>query len=263
VHYVVDGGFLLHLLNWPCGSTYGQLAQGCADFVIRKFGHCTVVFDGYCSGPSTKDVSHLRRASKEQPSRDFAFDSDMVVCESKNKFLGNAQNKQRFINLLSSILSEHKVETVCAKGDADCLIVKTALDIAKGNNVAVVGDDTDLLVLLLFHAVPVSGHSVFFTSAKASSAKTMTKVWDVFAVKRSLGENICQLLPSAHALEGCDSTSSLFAVGKSQVLKKANNSTAFREQAAVFSSIKSSKDAIAGAGEKALLPCMVVSLQIL
>ena len=37
VSYVIDGGFLLHLLTWCRGSTYNQIAQSYVDFANRIF----------------------------------------------------------------------------------------------------------------------------------------------------------------------------------------------------------------------------------
>ena len=42
VSYVIDGGFLLHLLTWCRGSTYNQIAQSYVDFANRIFGTGTV-----------------------------------------------------------------------------------------------------------------------------------------------------------------------------------------------------------------------------
>ena len=184
VYYVIDGGLLLHLLTWCRGSTYSQVAQSYTDFVIRMFGKGTVVFDGYGSGPSTKDAAHLRRAARSNVTCDIVFDGDMLVSEPKEKILGNPNNKQRFIDLLSSSLSDHGFDTVHASADADCLIVQTALNLARTRHVVVIGEDTDLIILLLFHATPQ--HSVFFKSTRSSTTKSPIKIWDISAVKDSL-----------------------------------------------------------------------------
>ena len=49
-------------------------------------------------------------------------------------------------------LEEKGFRVVHSNGDADLLIVQTALQIALNKDTVVVGDDTDLLVLLCYHA---------------------------------------------------------------------------------------------------------------
>ena len=61
VHYVLDGGSLLHRLTWGRGVTYNQVLQSYVNFVTRNSGKASVIFYGYTSCPSTKDVTHLRR----------------------------------------------------------------------------------------------------------------------------------------------------------------------------------------------------------
>lgn len=53
-------------------------------------------FDGYASGSSTKDVTHLRR-SKGKSSTDIHFIPDMTLQTRKDLFFANPNNKQRFI----------------------------------------------------------------------------------------------------------------------------------------------------------------------
>jgi len=68
-------------------------------------------------------------------------------------FLANSTNKDNFIQLLMSHLSHEGCKTIQSEGDADTDIVKEALMMAskQQGSVAVVGDDTDLLVFLTHH----------------------------------------------------------------------------------------------------------------
>ena len=123
VHYVLDGGSLLHRLTWGRGVTYNQVVQSYVDFVTRNYGKASVVFDGYTSCPSTKDMTHLRRKTGRKIATDVDFEGDMLVSDTKESFLANETNKQRFIYELSNALQDGGVETHLADGDADCLIV--------------------------------------------------------------------------------------------------------------------------------------------
>ena len=53
--------------------------------------------------------------------------------------------------MLSRFLQEDNCPTYYAEGDADLLIIKTAVESARERNTVLVGDDTDLLVLLCFY----------------------------------------------------------------------------------------------------------------
>ena len=249
VFFVIDGGSLLHQLAWPRGSTYNELAEMYSNFVIRVYGKGIVVFDGYNNGPSTKDMTHLRRTNGCSGGPDICFSGDMLLGDTKQRFLMNSANKQRFIKHLMATFRENGFESVQAPGDADCLIVKTALEKAAKTQTAVVGEDTDLLVLLLFH-VNLEHRNVFFTS---SSKKSGAKVWDIKVVQDAFGARVCQNILFAHAVGGCDTTSSLFTIGKSLPLRKVQKSQVFQECAQIFTTTRSSREEIIAAGEKALV----------
>ena len=61
-HYVLDGGSLLHRIEWQKGSSFSHICQKYVNYIKNSFGsNVTVFFDGYGSEPSTKDMAHLRR----------------------------------------------------------------------------------------------------------------------------------------------------------------------------------------------------------
>ena len=78
---------------------------------------------------------------------DIMFSDAMPVTVSQEKFLANGNNKSRFIAALTSILQNSGYAV--RQAVADTLIVRTAVELSRTQpNVSVVGDDTDLLVLL-------------------------------------------------------------------------------------------------------------------
>ncbi|KAK7487674.1 hypothetical protein BaRGS_00021093 [Batillaria attramentaria] len=85
---------------------------------------------------------------------DIPLDDNTLLFESKDTFLSNPNNKQRFIDKLSKALMENGFHTAHASGDADCLIVQTSPKRARESQVVLTGEDTDLLVLLLHHVTP-------------------------------------------------------------------------------------------------------------
>jgi hypothetical protein len=70
------------------------------------------------------------------------------------------------------------LEQICtvlhAKADADLQIVLAAQQSAESKATAVVGEDTDLLVLLTYH-ISTTDHGVYFYSDKLQQKK----VWDI------------------------------------------------------------------------------------
>ena len=94
VSYIIDGGFLLHLLTWCHGSMYNQIVLSYTDFLIQMYGKGTVIFFGYSCGPTTKDAAYLWRSRRGDVACDISFHGDMLLCEPKEHFLGNENNKQ-------------------------------------------------------------------------------------------------------------------------------------------------------------------------
>ena len=62
------------------------------DYVAKKYGEATVVFDGYGKS-STKDMVHQRRA-KGGAAVAVTFTEDMKLSMKKVNFLANNINKQ-------------------------------------------------------------------------------------------------------------------------------------------------------------------------
>jgi len=157
--YVIDGGSLLHRIPWQKGSTYNKIYQKYTDYVMEHYRQASVVFDGYDSGPSTKDSAHLRRTREQMTEVHFTGSTIMNV--KKDQFLSNTKNKQSFIFVLSRFLQQVGCQVSHAKGDADMLIVQTTIESTSQSNTVLVGDDTDLLVLLCLHTPMNSFHEIF------------------------------------------------------------------------------------------------------
>jgi len=159
--------------------------------------------------------------------------------------------QQRFVDMLSQKLEAAGCHVLQAVGDADVLIANTAVARAAESPTTVVGEDTDLLVLLICHADPES-HTLYMQSDKKKGKKF--RVWDIHWFQRSLRTEMCSLLPFAHAIGGCDTTSHLFGIGKGVPLRQLKNDQNFRKQAYVYSG-EATKEEIHHAGEAAL-PCL-------
>ena len=183
---------------------------------MKKFGVSIVVLDGY-DGTSTKDMTHCRQA-KGKASVTVTFTEDMQLTIKREQFLANKTNKQKFINMLGDHLESNKCKVHHAPGDADLLIVQKAVESATMINTVLVGDNTNLLILLCFHA-SLDSHSIFFRPEPKKTTKN-PRIWDIKAVKEQLGPEVCSHILFLHAVLGCDTTSCLYGIGKGASLKK-------------------------------------------
>ena len=143
----------------------------------------------------------------------------MKVTAKKDAFLANTENKKRFIAMLQRHLLEIGCRTLQAEGDADVLIVKTAVDSAVTHPTVLVGDDTDLLVLLCYHT-KVDGSDLYFRPPEPKANARDSRVWKMLKVKAELGPAVCRNMLFLHAILSCDTTSRPYGIGKAASLEK-------------------------------------------
>ena len=135
---------------------------------------------------------------------DVEFMPDMLLRMKKKQFLANPKNKQRFINLLGSEMEKSGIQVRQALGDADYDIVTTACN--------VVGDHTDLLVLLQHHFTPSSHENIYL--------KTSTILVDISILQKGIDPTLGSSLLFIHAMSGCDTTSRPYGIGKVSTMGK-------------------------------------------
>ena len=219
--------------------------QSYLDNVLSHYGQATVVFDGY-EGNSTKDMTHARRKNGRK-GVSVSFSASMNLTITKEAFLSDTSNKQRFVTLLGEQLEGSGCQVFHGKGDADVLIVLKALELANTKDTVLIGDDTDLLVLLLSKDMPQSSKKIFF-APEPKKIHSKTRIWDIKQVKVDLGSFICQHLLFLHALSGCDTTSRLYGIGKGPILKKLKNNITLQQAALVFHNPMSTHTQVQEAG---------------
>ena len=242
--FVIDGGYLLHQLDWQNDCTYADIIASYTDYVFRRYGTFSFVcFDGYEEQTmSTKWAEQTRRAGKNTAS-DVIFDLDMKVTHSRDSFLANKKNTTRLISYLMTSLSTKCIVSKQATGDADYLICNTAITLAQeyeDRSVVVVGNDTDLLVILIEKSLP-NLHLQFQRDA----------VYNVQSIKDELGVSVSAHLLVAHAITGCDTVSAMHNIGKWAPMRE------LKAQDCRFLEVSKSEDAsheeIARAGEEFIL----------
>lgn len=103
-----------------------------------------------------------------------------------------------------------------APSDAVVMIPNTAVAKARAMNTVLIGDDTDLLVLLMYHG-ELDAQDLFF-SPKLRQRDKSRKIWDIKKTKAALGRDICLRILFVHAFLGCDTTSRVHGIGKGAAL---------------------------------------------
>ena len=249
--FIIDGGHLLHSVGWPRPATFGEVAMAYLRDVtalLSKYGgvEATIVFDGYPEGPSTKDVEHLRRAVRT--STDVAVEEGMTTTTTQALFLMNSVNKERLIRFLSDVYQRAGIAVKLSQADADRDIVTTAILAAKGGKTAViVGEDTDLLVLMLgLTPQEVAVHLMSCIRDRPVLVRNSQEL------QAALGEVVDHIL-FLHAMTGCDTTSFPFKRSKKNGLGKLLASESLRQTIGVFNDQAASLDQITAAGEMFLL----------
>jgi hypothetical protein len=146
----------------------------------------------------------------------------MVAHVSQQVFLSNSENKAAFIDLVTATCRANGLKVSQAEGDADTLLVSEALAVArKGDAVSVVADDTDILVMLVYHWNPQLS-DVYLR--RESRGQFTGHIVSIQSVVKTVGSNLVSRLLVIHALSGCDTTSSVFGHGKTEAMKKLTGS---------------------------------------
>ena len=214
--HVLDGGSLLHIVPWQIGTGYGEIAKSYTDFAIRHYGPATtVVFDGY-----EEDNTHQRRGRNMHPV--VSSTAEAEFSGKKEEFLSRDTNKQRLIRMISDQLRQRDCIVVNAHEDADVDIVKTAVETSLKHTtyMTLIGEDTDLLVLLLYYA---QGEvmNLYFRSDKPKADGTIAVyLYHINRIPEVLGHEVCPQLMCIHALTDSDTTSRIFGVGKKTAFHK-------------------------------------------
>ena len=115
---------------------------------------CYERFYGYDNPDSTKRSEQDRRVVGNICPSIVFNDVTSLSKHNKKEFLNNRENKKNFIKILLSTPQEAGAKFLQSVGDADHLIAFTALATANttGHPVVLVGNDTDLLVILVSEA---------------------------------------------------------------------------------------------------------------
>ena len=120
--------------------------------------------------------------------------------------------------MISDELRERNCTVVNALGDADVDIVKAAVEASHLHTTTLIGEDTDLIILLLYY-VQGDTMALYFKSDRTKPDGSF-KVYDINRLKDILAHDLCSQLLFIHAMTGCDTTSRIFGVGKKSAFQK-------------------------------------------
>ncbi|KAE8743752.1 hypothetical protein FOCC_FOCC009627 [Frankliniella occidentalis] len=248
--YVVDGGYLLHVVPWPRPAKYyAEVCESYISYAKRKFPlSSTIVFDGYDGRLSTKSIEQRRRAAmKTSPNLNIALNKE--VRTAKDNFLGNGHNKSNLIKLLSPMLREEGFRVFQAESDADTLIANTAVDLSeRSTHVTVFASDTDVLTLLV--ALAPNDASISMT-IPGNSGKP-DRVHMIKEVQQRLG-TAKEAILLVHAMTGCDTTSAFFGKGKKKLLDLAMAKPELSNKMKELYKTTATEDTVAAVGEEIII----------
>lgn len=241
---IVDGGHLLHRVVWQRPATFRTICEQYTRYVLTHFGKCTVIFDGYEQQLSTKDEEHIRRSASITHIR-VNVENDIQVTLAQGDFFSCSENKIQFISLLQSHLQDVGCHVLQADGDADSLIVSTTLSKAQDTNpTTLIGDDTDLLILLTVLAP--RGNKIRMVSPGKNNEQD--KCYQISTIQHHIGD-MKDILLVVYAFTGIDTVSSIYRKGKITPFKKVQANKTLREKLLVFNDSNASPNDIAEAGE--------------
>ena len=101
--------------------------------------------------------------------------------------------------------------------EADTRILLHAIDLATTHSRVVVRcDDNDVLVLLIYYCAKgmFANCKVYMNAGHCSKTTNRQRFIPVNEITSKIGQDVSICLPAAHAISGCDTTSSLFKIGK-------------------------------------------------
>ena len=96
INYFVDGGYLLHRVEWDKASTYKEIIHLYPIYVNAHHGKCTKVLDGCVPVSSAKHHEHTRWVMKSTIAPDMSVElENAFTAVSQKTFFSNSQNKQK------------------------------------------------------------------------------------------------------------------------------------------------------------------------
>ncbi len=248
VQYVLDGGALVQRIPWPYAARYKDIRRQYIHYISKRYGRqclCLMGMRGYL--PRTW---HTKDVPKESLVQQLHSQRTWMPSWIRNTSWATRRTSSSLSTCWAKTSRSSSVYHPA--GDADVLIVQKAMEWSATTNTVLVGDDTDLLILLCYHA-SLTLHDLFFCPELKKNLKKI-RVWNIKSIKQQLGSELCESILFVHGIQGCDATSHLPRIGKGAFLRKSKANSAFCKQAKVFNTPFASPDDVTAAGKKDFWP---------
>ena len=167
-----------------------------------------VVTEFYTDTPTTKIAHSWRELKVCHVQRLNSFLTRKSFKVRKN-FWEVPQDKQRFIDLLTERLANSGCKVQHAQDDARVLVVRTSVSCAETLLPNLIRNDTNILVLLQYHA-RIDACGIF---TQTDTHKNSRRLYDIQRIKNKLETEAVENLLVCQAMSGCDTTSRLYGVG--------------------------------------------------
>ena len=118
------------------------------------------------------------------------------------------KNKQNIINLISTSLRELSILVRQANEDVDLLTASTGINCAKSIKTIVIGDDTDIVVLL-WHYKEIGTFPLIY--------QTSNRCWNIHHLTE-MTKNIKESILLQRAFLGCDTVYRIFGIGRNRII---------------------------------------------
>ena len=146
------------------------------------------------------------------------------------------------MSLVSKYLAQAEKTVVNSPDDADIQIVSQAIELATaGKYVTVVADDTDVILLLVYHMQGAMSE-MYFCSEKSK------KTWSIHDIISNVGPLVKHHILFLHAWTGCDITSSTFGHGKKSLINKPQSSKELQSLSDIICDPCATRDQVVEAG---------------
>ena len=144
----------------------------------------------------------------------YQWTQNIIHNIKKHIFLTNLENKQNFMKLLGGTLHDSGCHILYSESDADRLGVETAIKLNDVSDCIVSGDDTDLVVLLIyFRSLKIERNKqLLFKPEPKQNAKKIPYCWDISFLILNLPERVVSNILFAEAINRCDTTSHLHSI---------------------------------------------------
>lgn len=173
----------------------------------------------------SRDVPHFRQFLKVPGNKSalVTFVCDYIMKQSKERIpndkmiviAGGLDNGEEVV-AISNNSQKRLTDLYSSQEEADTRMVLHAINLSSHFSRTIIRtDDTDVLVLLLHYKDRgLLSNEVYMHAGHSGRYTINERFIPIHSIASKLGSQICQCLPAAHALTGCDSTNAMFGIGK-------------------------------------------------